>query len=436
EMVHVAKEMERQGFEIPLLIGGATTSKVHTAVKIEPQYHGATIYVVDASRAVGVAENLLSAERKQAYIADIKTDYNTIREKRASNQKVKKTATLTQARENRWTTHWADYQPTKPRVLEHNNPQMLDDYFTVEHKNGGIILQANDYPLADLMERIDWTPFFRSWELAGFYPAILEDEVVGEEATKLFKDAQTMLTQLVDEQWLTARAVLGLFPANSQGDDIVLYQDETRDKITMTLHHLRQQMARNKQQANYCLSDFIAPEDSGKADWLGAFAVTTGIGIAEHIAAFKAQYDDYQVILLEALADRLAEALAERMHEKMRKVFWAYAEDEQLDNQAIIKEKYHGIRPAPGYPACPDHTEKAKLWSLLEPDTRIDLHLTESFAMLPAAAVSGWYFSHPNARYFGTGKIQKDQVEDYAKRKGWSLDEAEKWLMPVLAYDS
>ncbi|MGV6809753.1 MAG: methionine synthase [bacterium] len=451
EMVHVAKEMERQGFEIPLLIGGATTSKVHTAVKIEPQYHGATIYVVDASRAVGVAENLLSAERKQAYIADIKADYNTIREKRASNQKVKKTATLPEARANQWTTNWAEYQPTKPRILEHNNPQILDEYFTVEHKHGGIILQANDYPLADLIERIDWTPFFRSWELAGFYPAILDDEVVGEEATKLFHDAQAMLTKLVDEKWLTARAVLGLFPANSQGDDIVLYNDESREHVAMTLHHLRQQMSRTQKpkklscgcstphvqsQANYCLSDFIAPENANKADWLGAFAVTTGIGIAEHIAAFKAQHDDYQVILLEALADRFAEALAERMHEKMRKVFWAYAEDEQLDNQAIIKEKYHGIRPAPGYPACPDHTEKAKLWALLEPDTRIDLHLTESFAMLPAAAVSGWYFSHPDARYFGTGKIQKDQVEDYAKRKGWSLEEAEKWLMPVLAYDS
>ena len=297
-------------------------------------------------------------------------------------------------------------------------------------------MQFDDYPLDDLVERIDWTPFFRSWELAGKYPAILSDEVVGEEASKLFNDAKVMLQKIVAEKWLTAKAVIGFFPANQVGyDDIELYSDNQRNTVHMTLHHLRQQMARNNQQANYCLSDFIAPKSTGKADWLGAFASTAGIGIEERLANYKADHDDYNMILLEALADRLAEAFAERLHEKVRIEYWAYVDNEQLSNEEIIKEKYQGIRPAPGYPACPDHTEKGLLWELLEPDTRIGLKLTESYAMWPAAAVSGWYFSHPQSRYFGTGKIQKDQVEDYAKRKGWDLATAEKWLMPVLGYE-
>jgi 5-methyltetrahydrofolate--homocysteine methyltransferase len=436
EMVHMAKEMERQGFEIPLLIGGATTSKVHTAVKIDPQYHGAAIYVADASRAVGVAENLLSDERKANYIAGIKDEYEAIRVKRASNQKEKKTASLSDARANKAQIDWDAYNPPKPAIFATTTLAGAGN-FSVEEKHGGIILQSNDYPLDDLVKRIDWTPFFRSWELAGFFPAILEDEVVGEEASKLYKDARAMLEKIVAEKWITARAVLGVFPANAcNDDDIELYSDEARNNVHMTLHNLRQQMDRNNQKANYCLTDFIAPKESGKTDWLGAFAVTAGINIEDKLNAMKAEHDDYNVILLEALADRLAEAMAERMHERMRKEIWAYMADETLDNDALIKEKYQGIRPAPGYPACPDHTEKGLLWELLEPETRIGLSITESYAMWPAASVSGWYFSHPESRYFGTGKIQKDQVEDYAQRKGWTLEEAEKWLMPVLGYDA
>lgn len=436
EMVHMGKEMERQGFEIPLLIGGATTSKVHTAVKIDPQYHGAAIYVADASRAVGVAENLLSDERKADYIANIKDEYETIRVKRASNQKEKKTASLVDARANKANIDWVNYTPLKPAIFETQTLAGAGQ-FSVEQKHGGIILQSDDYPLEDLVERIDWTPFFRSWELAGFFPAILEDEIIGEEANNLYKDAQAMLEKIVAEKWITARAVLGVFPANAcNDDDIELYSDDSRTEVQMTLHNLRQQMDRNNQKANYCLTDFIAPKDSGKSDWLGAFAVTAGINIEEKLNAMKAEHDDYNVILLEALADRLAEAMAERMHERMRKEIWAYVGDETLDNEALIKEKYQGIRPAPGYPACPDHTEKGLLWELLEPNTRIGLDITESYAMWPAASVSGWYFSHPDSRYFGTGKVQKDQVEDYAKRKGWTLEEAEKWLMPVLGYDT
>jgi 5-methyltetrahydrofolate--homocysteine methyltransferase len=436
EMVGVAKEMQRQGFTIPLLIGGATTSKVHTAVKIEPQYEGAAIYVPDASRAVGVASKLLSKEKKVDYVDSIKQEYETLRVKRASNQRVKKTSSLIEARDNAVAIDWANYQPPQP-VIYHTTPNDIPDYLQIEHKHGGVILQVDHYPLEELLERIDWTPFFRSWELAGRYPAILKDEVVGEEATKLFADAKVMLRQIVAEKWLTAKAVVGFFPANRTGaDDIELYSDNQRDEVQMTLHHLRQQMARNKRQPNFCLSDFIAPKATGKTDWIGAFASTTGIGIEARLAAYKADLDDYNMILLEALADRLAEAFAECLHEKVRTEYWGYAQDEDLSNQEIITEKYQGIRPAPGYPACPDHTEKGLLWQLLEPDTRIGLSLTESYAMWPAAAVSGWYFSHPNTRYFGTGKIQKDQVVDYAKRKGWDLDKAEKWLMPVLAYDA
>jgi 5-methyltetrahydrofolate--homocysteine methyltransferase len=436
EMVHMAKEMERQGFDIPLLIGGATTSKVHTAVKIDPQYHGAAIYVADASRAVGVAENLLSDERKADYITNIKDEYETIRVKRASNQKEKKTASLVDARANKAKIDWTNYTPPKPAIFETQTLAGAGQ-FSVEQKQGGIILQSDDYPLEDLVERIDWTPFFRSWELAGFFPAILEDEIVGEEASNLYKDAQAMLEKIIAEKWITARAVLGVFPANAcNDDDIELYSDDSRTEVQMTLHNLRQQMDRNNQKANYCLTDFVAPKDSGKNDWLGAFAVTAGINIEEKLNAMKAEHDDYNVILLEALADRFAEAMAERMHERMRKEIWAYVGDETLDNEALIKEKYQGIRPAPGYPACPDHTEKGLLWELLEPNTRIGLDITESYAMWPAASVSGWYFSHPESRYFGTGKVQKDQVEDYANRKGWTLEEAEKWLMPVLGYDT
>ncbi len=438
EMVNVAKEMERQGFEIPLMIGGATTSKIHTAVKIDQNYHGSVVYVADASRAVGVAGQLLSDDTKAAYHQQIKDEYEAMRTKRAGNQRVKKTATLEQARANKVKIDWDSFEGVKPAIFNGKikNNLVKADYHFEKQDNGSIILQFDSYPLDDLAEIFDWTPFFRSWELAGRYPAILSDEVVGKEATKLFNDAKAMLKKIVAEKWLSAKAVLGFFPANSSGDDLQLYTDENRSQAHTKLFHIRQQMERNKQQPNFCLADFIAPADSNKQDWLGAFAVSAGFGIEDPIEKFRKNHDDYNIILLEALADRFAEALAEKMHELTRKVFWGYASDENLSNEEVIKENYQGIRPAPGYPACPEHTEKGTLWKLLQPEERIGLKITESYAMWPAAAVSGWYFSHPDSRYFGTGKIQRDQVEDYAKRKGWTLEEAEKWLGPVLGYDT
>ncbi len=438
EMVNVAKEMERQGFEIPLMIGGATTSKIHTAVKIDQKYHGSVVYVADASRAVGVAGQLLSDDTKATYHQEIKDEYEAMRTKRAGNQRVKKTATLEQARANKVKIDWDSFEGVKPAIFNGKikNDLVKADYHFEVQDNGSVILQFDNYPLDDLAEIFDWTPFFRSWELAGRYPAILGDEVVGEEATKLFNDAKAMLKKIIDEKWLTAKAVLGFFPANSSGDDLQLYTDENRSQAHTKLFHIRQQMDRNNQQPNFCLADFIAPADSNKQDWLGAFAVTTGFGIEKPTEKFRKDHDDYNIILLEALADRFAEALAEKMHELTRKVFWGYASDENLSNEEVIKENYQGIRPAPGYPACPEHTEKGTLWKLLQPEERIGLIITESYAMWPAAAVSGWYFSHPDSRYFGTGKIQRDQVEDYAKRKGWTLEEAEKWLGPVLGYDN
>ena len=430
EMVHVAKEMQRQGFNIPLLIGGATTSKIHTAVKIEPQYQNdMVVYVPDASRAVGVASSLLSKEQKPAYVANLRAEYEQIRVKRAANQTERKLISIADARANAVKTDWVNYTPPKPQVLAaapSSSPAGGE----------GNIIVFNDYPLAELVERIDWTPFFRSWELAGKFPAILTDEIVGEECTKLYADAQAMLQKIVAEKWIQAKAIIGFFPANRSGDDIVLYTDESRTQPLTTLHNLRMQMERNGQQANFCLSDFVAPVESGKADWLGAFAVSAGFGIEAHMQAFRAQHDDYSAIMLEALCDRFAEALAERMHERVRKEFWGYAAAETLDNDAMIAEQYQGIRPAPGYPACPDHTEKGTLWQLLDVEAQIGMKITESFAMYPAASVSGWYFSHPESRYFGIGRIARDQVEDYAKRKGMTLEEAERWLAPVLGYEA
>jgi len=416
EMVHVAKEMKRQDFNIPLLIGGATTSKVHTAVKIEPNYVHPVVYVPDASRAVGVAQSLLSTDLKSAYVDKVKTEYADIREQRANQKSQRKKASLVDARRNKWSFDWTNgYQPPKPSFL-------------------GIKVFDN-YPLAELRDKIDWTPFFQSWELAGKFPKILDDAVVGEEARKLYADAQAMLDALIAENWLQARAVIAFFPANAVVDDIELYTDDERAEVQVVLHNIRQQMAKSGKKPNFCLSDFLAPKDSGVPDYLGGFAVTTGIGLDAHVQRFEAAHDDYNSILLKALADRLAEAFAERMHERVRQEFWGYAVDEKFSNEELIAESYHGIRPAPGYPACPDHTEKATLWALLEPDKRIDLIITDSYAMYPAAAVSGWYFSHPDAQYFGTGKIERDQVEDYAQRKGLSIQEVERWLAPVLAYD-
>ncbi len=413
EMVHVAKEMQRQGFEIPLLIGGATTSKVHTAVKIAQNYQHPVVYVQDASRAVGVSQSLLSPDLKVAYAEKIAVEYEDVRVKRAAKQNKSKKFSLAQARANKLKTDWATYQPTKPSFL------------------GTKVFET--YDLADLRACIDWTPFFQSWELAGRYPKILDDAVVGEEARKLFADAQAMLDQIIDEQWLSAKAIIGFYPANSvNDDDIELYTDEQRTEVKTTLHHLRQQLAKTDR-PNMCLTDFIAPKGEA-ADYLGVFACTAGGNIDEKIAIFEADQDDYNSILLKALADRLAEAFAERLHQRVRTEFWAYATDEKLSNNDLISEKYKGIRPAAGYPACPDHTEKALLWELLEVEQQIGMTLTESFAMLPTAAVSGWYFSHPQAQYFGIGKLEKDQVESYAERKGMSIDVAERWLAPVISY--
>ncbi|MBA2492143.1 MAG: methionine synthase [Gammaproteobacteria bacterium] len=417
EMVHVAKEMKRLKLELPLLIGGATTSRLHTAVKIEPNYEHPVVHVGDASRAVGVVSKLISAANKDQYAAGIREEYAKIREQRAGQKSNRKYLKLDKARANKLQTDWSEREPVEPEFLG--------------------VKTFDDYPLDELVERIDWTPFFTAWEMAGRYPKILDDEVVGKEARKLFDDAQAMLKKIVEEKWLTAKAVIGFFPANTvNDDDIELYTDEDRETKLATLHHLRQQMEKSSGKPSSCLADFVAPKDTGVKDYMGAFAVTSGHGIEEHIERFEKDHDDYSSIMLKALADRLAEALAERMHERVRKEFWGYAADEDLGNDELIKEKYQGIRPAPGYPACPEHTEKGTLWELLKPDENIGLTLTESYAMTPTAAVSGWYFSHPEARYFGTGKIQKDQAQDYARRKGMKLKEAERWLAPMLAYDS
>jgi 5-methyltetrahydrofolate--homocysteine methyltransferase len=416
EMAHVAKEMERQGFRIPLLIGGATTSRVHTAVKIEPNYpSGSTVYVTDASRAVGVCSNLLSNTSRDEYIAGIKADYQVAREQHEGKKSKASYVTLQEARAHGLKTDWKKYAPPKPKLLG--------------------VQKLENYPLALLVDYIDWTPFFQAWELAGRYPKILQDEVVGEEARKLFADAQAMLKKIVQEKWLTANAVFGLFPANSvNSDDIEIYTDETRKKVAMTWHNLRQQTKKPDDIPNYCLADYIAPKESKVKDYIGGFAVTTGLGIEERIAEFERQNDDYNAILLKALADRLAEAFAEHLHLRVRREFWGYAADETLGNDALIAEQYRGIRPAPGYPACPEHSEKGPLFELLQAPKNAGITLTESFAMLPTAAVSGFYFSHPQAQYFATGKVDKDQVADYAQRKGMTLEEAERWLAPVLSY--
>jgi len=417
EMVHVAKEMERLGMNVPLLIGGATTSKTHTAVKIEPMYSGPAVHVLDASRAVAVASNLLSDDDdvRSDYILDVRSEYERVRKHRGNRKSNKKYLTLSKARANKFKIDWPNYTPPVPKMTG--------------------VRVFDDYALEELTAYIDWTPFFTSWQLRGKFPAILKDEVVGVEAMKLYNDARSMLRQIIDEDWLQAKAIVGLFPANSEGDDIHIYTDDTRQHIRTTLRNLRQQRQKAPGQPNYSLTDFIAPAETGKADYIGAFAVTTGVGIEEHIKRFEADHDDYRAILLKALADRLAEALAERMHQRVRSEFWGYVSEEALTNDELIAERYQGIRPAPGYPACPEHTEKGTLWSLLGVEDEIGVRLTESYAMYPAASVSGWYFSHPQAKYFGLGGISKDQVEDYAARKGMPREEAERWLSPVLNYD-
>ena len=397
------------------LIGGATTSRVHTAVKIHPNYRrGQTIYVNDASRAVGVAQSLMSTDTKPSYIADLRGEYARIAATHARAQEEKTRLSLAAARANATPIDWTNYVPPKPSFL------------------GTRALM--DYSIPELIAFIDWQPFFSTWELAGRFPAILEDEKVGEAARALYADAQAMLKKIVDENWFKANAVIGFWPASRFGDDIALFADETRDDRLATLHMLRQQLSKREGRANAALADFVAPAESGLADYVGGFAVTAGIGEDEVADRFKRANDDYSAIMVKALADRLAEAFAERLHQRVRTEFWGYAADEKLTNADLIAERYRGIRPAPGYPAQPDHTEKGTLFRLLEAE-RIGVNLTESFAMWPGAAVCGLYFSHPQSAYFGVGKIERDQVEDYAKRKGWSAEEAERWLAPILNYD-
>jgi 5-methyltetrahydrofolate--homocysteine methyltransferase len=413
EMVHMAKEMERQGFDIPLLIGGATTSRAHTAVKIDKNYHAPVVWVKDASRSVPVMSTLLSKEpgTREKFVAEIDSEYDTIRERHKNKGKKEVYLTLEQARNNKQACDWDNFQAVTPNNL-------------------GVTV-FNDYPIEELRQYIDWGPFFNTWEMKGRYPDILNNPAYGKEARKLFDDANAMLDTIVNEKWLTASGVFGLFPANSDGDDVLVQHDAE----AMRVIQLRQQNQKRDGVPNKCLSDFVAPADSGKQDYVGAFAVTAGIGCHERVQAYKDNLDDYNAILLEALADRLAEAFAERLHERVRKEFWGYASSESLKNEELIAEAYKGIRPAPGYPACPDHLGKDQIWELLQVEQHIDLKLTESKAMWPAAAVSGWYFGHPESDYYSLGRIQKDQVEDYASRKGISLEEAEKWLAPNLAYD-
>ncbi|WP_421713412.1 methionine synthase [Alteromonas abrolhosensis] len=410
EMVHVAKEMERQGFDIPLLIGGATTSKAHTAVKIEQNYHAPVAYVPNASRAVGVCQRLLNKASRDIYAQELAKEYDTVREQHARKKPRSKPVTLAEARGNAFKPDFS-VMPVKPANL-------------------GVTPVTAD--LATLRNYIDWTPFFLTWSLAGKYPRILEDEVVGEQAQSLFNDANAMLDKIIEENSLQAKGVIGLFPANRVNDDVEIYTDESRSQVQGIAHHLRQQTLKDKF-ANYCLADFVAEKSSGINDYIGAFAVTGGIGEDELADSYIQAGDDYNGIMVKAVADRLAEAFAEYLHEQVRKHYWGYASDESLSNDELIREKYQGIRPAPGYAACPEHTEKQLIWDLLSAEQHTGMKLTESYAMWPGASVSGWYFAHPDAKYFAVAKIQSDQVEDYAKRKGWTIEEAEKWLGPNLS---
>jgi 5-methyltetrahydrofolate--homocysteine methyltransferase len=412
-MTHVAAEMERQGFTIPLLIGGATTSRTHTAVKIAPNYSGPVVHVLDASRAVGVAGALVQADRRDAFVAGIREEYETVRRDRAGQRAKEKRLTIAEARANRVPVDWSQIDPPRPTFL---GPRTFADY-----------------PLADLVDFIDWTPFFTTWEMRGAYPAILDDPRLGAAARDLHRDALALLDRLVADGRLKASAVVGFWPANAvAGDDIAVWRDETRTDVLVTFRTLRQQMAKPAGRPNVALVDYVAPTETGLADFIGAFAVTAGHGLDEIVAEFEAANDDYSAILAKALADRLAEAFAEHLHQRVRRELWGYAPDEALTNTDLIAEKYQGIRPAPGYPACPDHTEKGTLFELLEAEKRAGIQLTESFAMWPGAAVSGYYFWNPASAYFGVGRIGRDQLADYAARKGMPLAEAERWLAPNL----
>jgi 5-methyltetrahydrofolate--homocysteine methyltransferase len=415
EMVHVAKEMKRQNFSVPLLIGGATTSPAHTSVKIALQYESPVVYVKDASRAVGVCQTLTQPVERVAFIAKVAEDHVRRREQHAAKKVKAPEASLAAARANRRVIDWPAYSVLAPRVPG--------------------VQRFDDYPLTELLGYIDWMPFFNAWEFAGKFPDLLSDPVVGEAASNLYADARRLLKTLIAERWLTVRAVVGLFAANSVGDDVEIYASEARERPLLTLNFLRQQKNKPDGQPHECLADYVAPKASGVRDYFGAFAVTAGIGIEQHVARFERAHDDYSAIMLKALADRLAEAAAEHFHERVRRELWGYAAGETLTNEQLVHEAYQGIRPAPGYPACPDHTEKAKLWTLLEVEKNAGIRLTESFAMYPTAAVSGWYVAHPQARYFAIGKIDRDQVEDYSRRKAMELAQVERWLSPNLGYE-
>ncbi|HMF65981.1 MAG TPA: vitamin B12 dependent-methionine synthase activation domain-containing protein, partial [Phyllobacterium sp.] len=415
EMVHVASEMEREGFDIPLLIGGATTSRVHTAVKINPRYNnGQTIYVTDASRAVGVVSNLLSKESKPGYVEAIEAEYIKVADAHARNEADKQRLPLAKARANAHKIDWTSYEPTKPQFI------------------GTRVFE--NYDLAEIARYIDWTPFFQTWELKGRYPAILEDEKQGEAARQLFDDAQAMLKKIIAEKWFNPKAIIGLWPAGATGDDIRVFPDETRKEELATFYTLRQQLSKRDGRPNVALGDFVAPIDSGVQDYMGAFVVTAGIEEIAIAERFERANDDYSSILVKALADRFAEAFAELMHERVRKEFWGYAPDESLTPDDMLGEPYRGIRPAPGYPAQPDHTEKETLFRILDAEARINVRLTESFAMWPGSSVSGIYIGHPESYYFGVAKVERDQVEDYSERKQMPVEQVERWLGPILNY--
>jgi 5-methyltetrahydrofolate--homocysteine methyltransferase len=461
EMVHIAKEMTRQGFSVPLLIGGATTSKTHTAVKIEPHYGHGVVYVPDASRAVGVAANLLSDELKAAFLADLSRDYEAVRQRRAGTDEARNLVAIADARANRVPIDWTAYEPPVPIAcgpapsaspgagfratadVGVNAELKIDVQRLGEGDRAAVLLTLRDVPIREIVPYVDWTFFFHAWQLRGRFPQILDDPEKGEEARHLFADAQAMLERIIAGHWLRASAVVGLYPASSDGDDVDVYRDDSRGERLGTFHFLRKQGRQPAGHANECLADFVAPKPvageaegaGGRTDWLGAFACTAGLGIDERVRAFEAEHDDYRAILLKALADRLAEALAEWLHERVRRDWWGYAADEHLSNADLIEERYRGIRPALGYPACPDHAEKDLLWALLDAQVRTGIWLTESKAMVPAASVSGLYFAHPQARYFAVGKIARDQVEDYARRRDEDLAVVERWLAPNLSYE-
>jgi 5-methyltetrahydrofolate--homocysteine methyltransferase len=436
EMVNFAAEMERQGFDIPLLIGGATTSRAHTAVKVDKKYHGPVIWVKDASRSVPVVAALLSDEQRPGLLADVKADYDSLRARHDARKDAKVILPIAAARENRTPIDWTGYRPPRPHLITQQTRDMHSDDYHAPSQPTQFVKTFQNYSIAELREYIDWQPFFNAWEMKGKYPDILNNPASGETARKLWNDGQKMLDAIVEERWLTASGVIGLFPANAVEDDIEVYTDETRTEVLTTLHQLRQQTEHRPGVPHRSLADFVAPKPTGLRDYVGAFAVTAGLGSSAKIAEFKAALDDYSAILLESLSDRLAEAFAERLHERVRTEFWGYNPDESLDCDALIKERYVGIRPAPGYPACPEHTEKQALWDLLDVKANVGIELTESMAMWPGASVSGLYFSHPQSQYFVVGHLGRDQVEDYARRKGWTVAEAEKWLSPNLGYRS